>query len=94
MSFFLGTEDQRVVGFITVVSDGVLAAYIPFLEVLPEYKHQGIGKTLVTRMLEGLRDYYVVDLCCEDDLVGFYQSFQMAKGNGMMIRHYRNQAGK
>ncbi len=36
----------------------------------------------------------MVDLCCDDDLVGFYQSFQMAKGNGMMIWHYRNQAGK
>ena len=31
----------RVVGFVTAISDGVLSAYIPLLEVLPEY--QGAG---------------------------------------------------
>ena len=41
----------QVVGFINAISDGVLTAYIPLLEVLPAYQGQGIGATLVTRLL-------------------------------------------
>ena len=43
--FVLAIDDQngQVVGFITAVSDGVSAAYIPHLEVLPTYQQQGIG---------------------------------------------------
>lgn len=37
-------EEQQVVGFITAISDGILSAYIPLLEVLPNYQHQGIGQ--------------------------------------------------
>jgi ribosomal protein S18 acetylase RimI-like enzyme len=43
-----------VVGFITAITDGVLAAFIPLLEVLPAYKNQGIGSELVHRMLAHL----------------------------------------
>ena len=32
----------QVVGFINAISDGVLTAYIPLLEVLPEYQGKGI----------------------------------------------------
>jgi hypothetical protein len=31
-------ETGNIVGFITAISDGVLSAYIPFLEVLPAYQ--------------------------------------------------------
>lgn len=34
-------ETGNVVGFITTISDGVLSAYIPLLEVLPAYQRQG-----------------------------------------------------
>lgn len=33
----------RVVGFVNMLSDGVLTAFIPWLEVLPGYQGQGIG---------------------------------------------------
>jgi len=36
-------DSGAVVGFITAISDRVLSAYIPFLEVLPEYRGRGIG---------------------------------------------------
>lgn len=44
----LDEETGQVVGFITSISDGVLSAYIPLLEVLPEYKKRNwkrISKT-------------------------------------------------
>ncbi|GGA70084.1 GNAT family N-acetyltransferase [Ornithinibacillus halotolerans] len=87
-------EANRVVGFITAISDNVLSAYIPLLEVLPAYKNQGIGKELVSRMLQQLDHLYMIDLCCDDDLVPYYENFGMTKGTGMILRNYDRQAGK
>jgi len=84
---------NQVVGFITAISDGVLSAYIPFLEVLPEYKNKGIGKELVTRMLKELENIYMIDLCCDDDLVPYYENFGMFKSNSMLSRNYKMQSG-
>lgn len=89
----LDENTNQVVGFITAISDGVLSAYIPFLEVLPEYKNKGIGKKLVKLMLEELDDIYMVDLCCDDELVPYYEKFGMIKSNGMLVRNYKMQAG-
>jgi ribosomal protein S18 acetylase RimI-like enzyme len=89
----LDDHTNQVVGFITAISDGILSAYIPFLEVLPEYKNNGIGKELVKQMLKELEDIYMVDLCCDDDLVPYYEEFGMIKSNGMLVRNYRMQSG-
>ena len=35
----------HVVGFVTAISDGVLVAYIPLLEVLPAYQGQGMARS-------------------------------------------------
>ncbi|GIN40543.1 MULTISPECIES: GNAT family N-acetyltransferase [Heyndrickxia] len=86
-------KSNQVVGFITAISDGVLTAYIPLLEVLPEYKNKGIGKELVKRILKELDDIYMVDLCCDDDLVPYYEKFGMRKSNGMIVRNYEMQSG-
>ena len=87
-------ETRQVVGFITAISDGVLSAYIPFLEVLPEFQHQGIGQELVRRMLETLKGFYMVDLLCDAELQGFYAPLGMHKADGMMIRNYDKQTGQ
>lgn len=68
----LARDGERVVGFVTAISDGVLSAYIPLLEVLPEYHGRGIGSELMRRVLARLRDLYMVDLCCDAGLEPFY----------------------
>ena len=55
-------DEARIVGFISVISDGILCAYIPLLEVLPEYQGRGIGSALVRRALAELEGFYMVDL--------------------------------
>lgn len=87
-------HDGRVVGFITAITDGVLAAYIPLLEVLPEYQQRGIGGELVRQMLTRLADYYMVDLLCDADLQPFYERFGMRRASGMLARNYERQAGR
>jgi ribosomal protein S18 acetylase RimI-like enzyme len=80
-------ETGRIVGFVNAVGDGVLSAYIPLLEVLPEYQGRGIGTELVRRMLELLGDRYMVDLCCDEELVAFYERFGMSRMVGMALRN-------
>ncbi|KOY17073.1 acetyltransferase [Paenibacillus xylanivorans] len=86
-------DTGNMVGFIQAISDGVLSAYIPLLEVLPEYQGKGIGTELVERMFNRLSDLYMIDLLCDDELQGFYEKKGMQKASGMVIRHYQNQVG-
>jgi ribosomal protein S18 acetylase RimI-like enzyme len=65
--------DGAVVGYATAISDGVLSAFIPLLEVLPAYQHQGIATELMRRLLAQLDHLYMVDVCCDADLEPFYR---------------------
>lgn len=89
----LALDGERVVGFITAISDGVLSAYIPLLEVLPEYQKQGIGAELVRRMLARLQHLYMIDLMCDADLQAFYAQQGGRAYTGMIWRNYARQNG-
>ena len=64
----------------------MLSAYIPLLEVLPEYQGTGIGTELMRRLLAELRDLYMVDLVCDPQLENFYRRFGMVLQSGMALR--------
>jgi ribosomal protein S18 acetylase RimI-like enzyme len=86
-------ESGDVVGFITAVSDGILSAYIPLLEVRADHRGRGIGRELVRRMLARLERLYMVDLTCDAALQPFYRAAGMQKAVGMSIRNYDRQSG-
>jgi len=87
-------EKNVVVGFINAVSDGVLSAHIPFLEVIPQYKNRGIGSELAKRMFEKLKDFYMIDVVCDESLQGFYEKSGMKKYTAMVVRNYDRQSGE
>jgi GNAT superfamily N-acetyltransferase len=68
----LAYDERSLVGFATAITDGVLAAFIPFLEVLPSHHRQGIGTRLIERLLAQLDDLYMVDVVCDAPLEPFY----------------------
>lgn len=84
----LDTEAARAVGFVNALSDGVNFAFLPMLEVLPEYQHKGIGSMLMEKLLELLQCIQCVDLTCDVDMQTFYERFGMLKSHGMVIRRY------
>lgn len=84
----------QVVGFISAITDSILSAYVPFLEVLPAYQKKGIGGELVRRMIERLKDFYMIDLICDPELQPYYTSFRMKPATAMMIRNYEKQSGR
>ncbi len=85
-------ELGRVVGFITAISDGVSAAYIPHLEVIESMQGRGIGSELARRMVAKLRSLYMVDLVCDPDLQPFYERLGFRPYSAMIIRNYDRQA--
>jgi ribosomal protein S18 acetylase RimI-like enzyme len=87
-------ENGRVMGFATAISDGVLSAYIPLLEVLPEYRGRGIGRALMERMLDRLDGLYMIDLVASERAVNFYERLGFGKALGMVRRDFDAQAGK
>lgn len=82
-------DGGRVVGFVTAISDGVISAFIPLLEVLPEWQGRGIGSELVRRVLAELDALYMVDLVCDPELEPFYRRFELTllAGMGRRRRH-------
>lgn len=84
---------SKVVGFTYAISDGILAAYIPLLEVLPAYQGKGIGKELMRRLTESLGELYMIDVVCDEDVAPFYLSLDFHRASGMMKRNYNRQQG-
>ena len=83
---------DKVIGFISAISDGVSYAYIPHLEVLPEWQGKGIGSDLVRRMVRKLKDLYMIDLICDQQVQRFYERLGFEKAPGMIVRNFEQQA--
>lgn len=86
-------ETSQVIGYINAVSDGVHSAFIPQLEVLPEFRGHGVGSELVRRMLDQLSGFYSIDLLCDEDVQPFYERLGMRRATGMLRRNYERQSG-
>ncbi len=84
-------DAQRVIGYITAISDGISCAYIPHLEVLEAWRGQGIGSELVRRMLDKLRHLYMIHLMCDPDVQPFYARLGFQPSTGMIIRNFDRQ---
>ena len=83
--------EGQVIGWISAISDGVSCAYIPHLGVLPAYQGKGIGAELVRRMVEALKDLYMIDLACDRDVAGFYEKLGFTECVGMVLRNFERQ---
>ncbi|MBU0954277.1 MAG: GNAT family N-acetyltransferase [Spirochaetes bacterium] len=79
---------RQIVGVVTALSDEVNWAFIPFLEVLPQWRGQGIGRALMERMLDKLADITCVDLTCDAEMQPFYAKFGMLPSCGAVVRRY------
>lgn len=71
-------DEDRLIGYSAVVSNGVTDAYIQDLMVHPDYQQQGIGHQLMQRTLERLRNegIYMVSVIYGDaELLKYYEEF-------------------
>lgn len=85
-------EENELIGFARVVSDGVFRAYIEDVVVHERVRNKGIGEKMLTMLLEEISHIDIVSLFCGEKLIKFYgqQQFQAKK----QIVMHRNQIVK
>jgi GNAT superfamily N-acetyltransferase len=79
-------DGDLLVGFATALSDGALIAYLSLLEVIASHRRRGIGTGLVGALEREIGDLYGLDLCCDEDVVPFYERQGFSRVAGMVRR--------
>lgn len=90
----IAVRDEKVIGFVTALSDGILSAFITLLEVVPDEQNKGIGHSLINQLMDDIGDLYMVDLVCDANLSRFYAELGFATTTGMSRRNYAMQSGR
>lgn len=72
-------EQEKLVGLIRAVGDGLMIVYIQDLMVNPAYQRMGIGKALLGRLLEDYKSVYQKVLTTDDTekTLAFYHHMGM-----------------
>lgn len=82
-------SDGKSVGMGRVISDGVADAYLQDVVVLPEWRKKGVGKMIVSKLLECCQSRSIawIGLIAQPGTDAFYQSlgFVHLKGHGPML---------
>ena len=66
-------DDDKLVGLINALDDGIMTAYVHYLLIHPDYQGEGVGKELVRLIGEEYKDYLRIVLIAYDKEVGFYK---------------------
>lgn len=74
-------DNDKLVGIIRVVGDGVSIVFVQDIIVLPEYQRQGIGSVLLRAVMEKYSDVYQMELMTDNTpkTVSFYESLGFKK---------------
>lgn len=76
--------DGKTVGLANSISDGCMAAYVPYVLVHRDWQGRGIGRELVTRLLAEYVDFPRVALISYADAAGFYERCGLHRGDGKL----------
>ncbi len=74
-------DDNKLVGLISVMDDGIMNAYVHYLLVNPEYHGRTIGRTLVDMVKERYKDYMRIAVIGYDNETRFYEQCGFVKSN-------------
>ena len=66
-------DDEKLVGMICAMDDGIMNAYVHYLLVRPEYHGKSIGRELVERVKEIYKDYLRVVVVAYNEELAFYE---------------------
>lgn len=66
-------DDETLVGLGYAISDGHLVVYYPHLLVLPTYRGQGIGRSIMQRLLNKYVGFHQHMLVADGEAIDFYR---------------------
>ena len=76
---FSAYDNEKLVGMICVMDDGIMNAYIHYLLVNPAYQGMHIGKTLVEMVKDKYKDYLRIAVIGYHKAIKFYESCGFTK---------------
>ena len=85
-------KENTLVGMVRISGDKGMYGYIQDTIVLPEYQRQGIGKEMMAKLLENIKDKpgYLLGVCPSKTSVEFYERFgfknRPEKPNGFLFK--------
>lgn len=65
-------DEDKLIGLINALSDGVLTAYFHYMLINPSYQGKGIGKEMMDLMLDRYKGYQTKVLIAYLNVVEFY----------------------
>lgn len=71
-------DNSELIGYVSVVSNAVLDAYIQDLMVRPDYQNKGIGTELMNKAINYIKEkgiYMISVIYGQEELRGFYERF-------------------
>ena len=74
-------DDEKLVGMICAMDDGIMNAYVHYLLVNPEYHGQMIGRILVDMVKKKYEDYLRIAVIAYDNELHFYENCGFEKSN-------------
>ena len=80
-SVFTAWNNEKLIGLINTLDDGIMTAYVHYLLVNPAYQRRGIGKELVRLVSEKYKDYLRIVLIAYDKEVNFYKQCGFTAGD-------------
>lgn len=73
-------DEDKLVGMICAMDDGIMNAYVHYLLVDPDYHNKTIGRTLVDMIKQKYKNYMRIALIAYDDEAHFYEQCGFVKG--------------
>lgn len=74
-------DNDRLVGMICAMDDGVMTAYVHYLLVEPDYQGKAIGRRLVEMVKEKYKDYLRVVVIAYNKEMKFYENCGFEKSD-------------
>ncbi|MDE6666062.1 MAG: GNAT family N-acetyltransferase [Ruminococcus sp.] len=78
---FSAWDDNKLVGMVCAMDDGVMTAYVHYLLVNPEYQGKQIGRKLVRMIKEKYSDYLRIAVIAYDNELAFYENCGFEKSD-------------
>ncbi|MGL1893675.1 MAG: GNAT family N-acetyltransferase [Spirochaetaceae bacterium] len=84
-------ENDQLIGFCRVISDGIYKAFIFDVIVHEDYQNRGIGKQIMNSLMnhESLIDVGHMELYCPEGITGFYKKLGFETRTSLLLRYTR-----
>ncbi|KKO55411.1 GNAT family N-acetyltransferase [Paenibacillus sp. DMB20] len=83
-------DHEKLIGMGRVISDGVITGIVCGLCVLPDYHSEGIGKELLSRIIDHCEQHRIIpQLMCVESLESYYEKHGFKKFTIGMTRTIR-----